>query len=907
MKNSLVVLGLLIFAPVPAWAQQQYIISTIAGGGPPLVTPARGLDLQIGAVYNIATDVAGNVYFPTANSVVELDQNGIVTRIAGTSHQGYSGDGGPAVGAQLSQPSGVTVDSAGNLFIVDGVRVRRVAPTGTIATVAGNGTQGYSGDGGPAVSAQFGYPQAIAADGEGNLFIADLGNNSVRKVSSKGIITTVAGNGIGGFSGDGGPATKAQLSTPSGLAVDDAGNLYIADYGNLRVRKVSTSGIITTVAGNGEAGFEGDSGSATDANLLGPQGISLDSAGSLYIADCDCDWDGSGFARIRKISPNGIITTVAGNGTCCISPGDGGPATSAQLEGAGAVAVDAIGNVFIADSWNLRVRKVSPDGIIHTVAGVGTVGPPPPSGDGGPATSAPLSSQPWGVAVDDAAGDLFIMESTGIRKISPDGIIHTVANVGGNAIVEDAQGNLFTAGLGISRVSPGGAVTRVAGVGGFGTPGVGGYGIAIDNAGSLFVGSGGIVSRISSSGVVTTAAGGGKDVPGDGGPATSAQLNNVTGLQFDRAGNLFLSETYGNRVRRVSPDGTITTVAGNGIAGFSGDGGQATSAQLNGPDGLALDADGNLYIAETYNNRVRMVTPDGVITTIAGTGVAGFSGDDGPAVNADLYFPWSVAVDQQGNVYVADTFNYRVRVLRPTHSSILISSVVDAASQRAEPVSPGKIVVIRGAGLGPPRLVQNQASNGQFGTQLGGTKVSFNGIAAPLLYTSASQVAAVVPYEISGTAAQITVANQGQTSAAFAVPVAPTVPGIFTSNQSGAGQIAAVNAVDGTINSAVNPVKTGAYITLYATGEGQTSPAGLDGQLGAPTPPKPLLPVTVTVGGIPSFVQYAGGVPGQISGLMQIDVQIPRGVQPGGYVPVTLKVGEISTTPDAVWIAVSGN
>src|ERR1700689_1020606 len=201
---------------------QQYTISTIAGGGAPVATPSPGVALWIGAVSNLATDPAGNVYFPTGNSILKLDQNGIVTSIAGTSHFGYSGDGGPATNAQLSQPLGLTVDAGGNLFFVDGVRVRRIAPSGIIATVAGNGTQGYSGDAGPAVNAQFGYPGAIAVDGSGNLFVAD--SNSVRKVSSTGIITTVAGNGTAGFSGDGQPATNAQLSDPSGLAVDGEGN-----------------------------------------------------------------------------------------------------------------------------------------------------------------------------------------------------------------------------------------------------------------------------------------------------------------------------------------------------------------------------------------------------------------------------------------------------------------------------------------------------------------------------------------------------------------------------------------------------------------------------------------------------------------------------------------------------------
>jgi trimeric autotransporter adhesin len=204
-------------------------------------------------------------------------------------------------------------------------------------------------------------------------------------------------------------------------------------------------------------------------------------------------------------------------------------------------------------------------------------------------------------------------------------------------------------------------------------------------------------------------------------------------------------------------------------------------------------------------------------------------------------------------------------------------------------------VVIYGGGLGPSQLIQNQPANGVLGTALGGTAVSFNGIAAPLLYTSEAQVAAIVPYAVTGTTAQVTVAYQGEVSASFTVPVTTSAPSLFTLNQTGAGQAAAINAMDGTANTAVNPVKIGGYISLYATGEGQTTPTG------------PVLAVRVTVGGMPATVQYAGPAPGQAAGLMQVNIQIPSGVQPGGYVPVVLQVGDASTTPGAVWVAVSGN
>jgi uncharacterized protein (TIGR03437 family) len=460
----------------------------------------------------------------------------------------------------------------------------------------------------------------------------------------------------------------------------------------------------------------------------------------------------------------------------------------------------------------------------------------------------------------------------------------------------------------------------VAGNGAYGFSGDGGpatsaqlafpYGVAVDSAGNLLIADqlNYRIRKVSSEGIITTVSGNGAyGFSGDGGPATSAELANPVGVAVDGADDLFIAgpgtgfdgddfydDPVNNRIRKVSPSGIITTVAGGGTA-VSGDDGPATSARLNGPRAVAVDRAGDLFIAD--GNRVRKVSASGIITTIAGNGDAGYSGDGGPAISATLN-PSGLAVDGAGNVYVADPGNNAVRVLRPSDRSVLIAAIVDAASQRADPISTGKIVVIYGTGLGPPQL--KQPSSAQPGTSLGGTTVSFNGIAAPLLYTSATQVAAVVPYTLTGTTAQVTVAYQGESSAAFTLPVAPSAPSIFTSNQTGAGQAAAINAIDGTVNSAINPVKIGGYISLYATGEGQTTAS-----TGAP--PRPILPVSITVGGIPATVQYAGGLQGQVAGLMQVNVQIPSGVRPGGYVPVVLQVGDTSTTPGAVWIAVSGN
>lgn len=401
--------------------------------------------------------------------------------------------------------------------------------------------------------------------------------------------------------------------------------------------------------------------------------------------------------------------------------------------------------------------------------------------------------------------------------------------------------------------------------------------------------------KVSPSGIITTVAGNrtaciddGCLPLGDGGPATSAGLD-ASSVAVDSAGNLFIADSGNGRIRIVTPDGIITTLADNVV-----------------PCSVALDAVGNLLIAECWPGGISKASASGIVTHLAAAD-GGYSGDGGPATSAELSHVAGLAVDGAGNVYVADPLNNAVRILRPADRSVLIGAVVDAASQRAGPVSPGQMVVIYGDGLGPSTLMQNQPRGGQFGAELGGTTVSVDGIPAPILYTSATQVAAVVPYAISGTAARVAVAYQGQTSADFSVPVALAAPGLYTSNQTGPGRLAAVNAADGTVNTAANPVKTGGYLSLYATGEGQTAPGGIDGKLGDSNPAHPVLPVSVTIDGIPATIQYAGSVPGQVARLMQVNVQIPSGVRPGGYVPVVLQVGNASTTPDAVWIGVSAN
>ena len=333
-----------------------------------------------------------------------------ITTVAGTGEGGFSGDGGPATAARLAYPEGVALDGAGNLYIADvsNHRIRKVDSTGTITTVAGSGQPGFSGDGGPATEAQLDNPLGVAVDGAGNLYIADRLNHRIRKVDSRGTITTIAGTGEGSYSGDGGPAVRSQLYRPSGVAVDGAGNLYIADHYNARIRKVDSAGTITTIAGTGRWGFSGDGGPAVEARVYRPTGVALDGAGNLYIADFDNH-------RIRKVDSAGTITTVAGTGVWGFS-GDGGPASEAQLANPDGVTVDGAGNLYIADHYNERIRKVDSTGTITTIAGTGVWGF---SGDGGPATVARLAF-PSGLAVD-GAGNLYIADTFNkrIRKVTP--------------------------------------------------------------------------------------------------------------------------------------------------------------------------------------------------------------------------------------------------------------------------------------------------------------------------------------------------------------------------------------------------------------------------------------------------------------------------------------------------------
>ena len=693
-------------------------------------------------------------------------------------------------------------------------------------------------------------PQDITFLSDGSALIADTGNATIRKVATDGTISTVSGNGGVGLAGDD-TATKLPMVSPFGVAADSSGNIYIAEFGTNRIRRVdNASGKITTAVGDGILGFAGDGGAPDKVEMNGPTSVALDGSGNIYFVD-------SLNYRIRKLA-GGTVTTVAGNGLLSRS-GDGGPAINAQLNAPAGVAVDSAGNLYIADTLNNMVRRVSPDGTITAFAGTGTAGS---SGDGSAATSAQLNA-PQGLAVD-TAGTLYIADTGNnrVRKVSG-GTISTVASdlslpMG---VAVDTAGNVYVASFGSNRVSKvtNGAVSTLAGTG------VAGYG-------------------------------------GDGGAAANAMLKNPRAVAVDAAGNVYIGDTGNNRVRVVS-GGTIRTYAGNGLGGYDRDGVAATSTQVGNPVGLAVDGSGNLYITDG-SSRVRKVLTNGLITTIAGNGALGYTGDGGPALNAMMNGPSAVAVASNGNVYVAFTNNDAVRLLQPAAAGIAISAIVNGASNQVGAIAPGEVVVLYGSGMGPGTLTQFQLnSSGLIPTTVAGTSVYFNSIAAPVLYTSANQVGAIVPFGISGSQVQVSAVYNGQFSAPLAAGVATAVPALFTLNNSGSGQAAAINQ-SGSVNGASNPVPAGNVISLYLTGAGQTNPPGADGRPGTGTSAGPVLPVTATVGATDATVQYSGSAQGLVDGVVQVNVVVPAGTTAGAAVPVVLKVGSNSTQAN-VTIAVS--
>jgi uncharacterized protein (TIGR03437 family) len=582
-------------------------------------------------------------------------------------------------------------------------------------------------------------------------------------------ISTIAGKPpASGYSGDGGSATSATLDDPRGIVTDPSGVVYFCDRENHAVRKIDLNGTITTIAGTGVPGYNGDNIPGNTAQLNTPWRVTLDPAGNLYIAD-------SGNDRIRKLTPSGIITTVAGSGQPGYS-GDGGPATSATLRIPEQAELDAFGNMFIADSGNNVIRKVDTSGVITTVAGTG-----------------------------------------------------------------------YGAGIGNST-------------------GTGAY-------------------------------------SGDGGPATKAELNLPISVAVDAAGDIFISDQANNVIRKVSPSGTISTVAGISTEfGYAGDGGPATSAVFAYPAGIALDTAGDLYITDVNNNMLRVLLANGTMQRVAGNGTAGFAGDGGPALSAELDSLRQVAVGTFGDIYIADSFNNALRKLTP--STTTVGHVTNAFGNVAI-LAPNTWIIIKGTNLAPAgdsRTWQtSDFVNGQMPTSLDGVSVTINGVNAYVYYISPTQVNALAPPNIQSGVAQVQVINNGSKSAIGSVTAQAYSPTFF---EFGAGPyVTAVHASGSLIGPATlypgysTPAQPGETILLFANGFGPTSipvTGGSSQQSGSlPTMP------TVTIGGISATVIFAGLIS---PGLYQFNVVVPASA-PNGDNQVIAKYNGF-TTQQGVLISV---
>ncbi len=590
-----------------------------------------------------------------------------VTTVAG----GFVGDGGRATNASFEEPFAVAYDKNGNLYVSDFAqnRVRKITRRGAISTFAGTGISGYNGDNIQANTAELSYPNGLAYDAQQNvLFIADGGNFIVRKVDlATNIITTYAGTpGVFGDGGDGGPANQATMGQAYGLALDH-GTLYISDVGQCVVRNVDSGGIIHTYAGNATCGYNGDGIPATQANLNFPRGLTVDTNHKLYIADLLNH-------RVRVVSPAGqhIITTFAGTGNPGFS-GDGGPATSANIGNPRGLTFHN-GAVYMSNTGGQRIRFVDINtGIINTFVGSGF-------GYDGDNNLTVLFNLPTGIVFNPTTGNLVMADSLNARvRTAVSGVMNTIGGGfigdGGKAtsaaLVEplnlafDRAGNYYiadAAGNRIRKVDTTGKITTIAGTGVSGYTGDGGLataaqlyfpeGVAVDANGNIFIADtvNGVIRKVDfvSKNISTF--------------ATDPNFNDLVSLAVDKFGNIYSADDGACVVRKITPGGTITVVAGmEFICGYAGDHGPATSAQLNGNYGVAVDGNGNLFIGDSANNVIRRVSPGGIITTIAGDGNCGFLGDGGPATSAEMCFPLGLTVDAAGNVYVADEINVRIR------------------------------------------------------------------------------------------------------------------------------------------------------------------------------------------------------------------------------------------------------
>jgi streptogramin lyase len=675
-----VVVGCALAAPV--FAQSPPIYKTLGGRSPAGYQNAtNGADAQFNQPTGVAVDASGNVYVADSMTCVirKITPSGETSRYAGQPGECSVTDGDATTG-RLFVPQGIAIDSTGVVYVGESSNtVRKITTAGSVTTLAGTAFNPGSADGtGP--NARFNGPRGIAVDSAGNVYVADSFNHTIRQITPGGTVTTIAGlaNNAGGVDGTG---SVARFRTPSGIAVDSSGNLYVADQNNNVLRKVTPAAVVSTLAGQFQMVGTQD-GTGSSARFSPFQGVTVDSAGTIYIADTFS-------STIRRVTAAGVVTTVAGLGN---SIGDvDGTGTAARFNIPWGITVDAAGTLYVADTTNCTIRKVTAAGVVTTLAGF--------RGSFGSVDSHRFRARfalPLGVAVD-AAGNVYVADRWNftIRKITPWGLATTLAGMPGvsggtdgtgsaarfgipRSMVLDSGGNLYVADAAhtIRKVTPAGVVTTLAGVANTAgsTDGVGSAarfngpnGLAIDGTGLLYVtdANNHTIRTVTATGIVSTLAGAAGQQGTADGPTADARFRFPRSITVDATGNIYVADTNNHTIRKIS-GGTVTTLAG--LAGNqSNTDGTGSAARFGGPQGIAAAADGTLYVADTNNQTIRKVTPAGVVTTIGGVW-GGIGPDDGPGSEARFNTPSAIAVDSRGTLYIADSRNNTIRttgLIRP--------------------------------------------------------------------------------------------------------------------------------------------------------------------------------------------------------------------------------------------------
>jgi sugar lactone lactonase YvrE len=616
---------------------EEYMFTTLAGSGGPAAIDGPGASARFNSPEAVALDAAGNLYVADSfnETIRKIASNSAVTTVAGFATV-RGADDGTGADARFDLPAALVLDTTGNIYVADQNNhlVRKITPDGLVTTLAGFAGRAGTNDG-VGLAARFNFPGALAIDPAGNLYVADTFNHTIRKMTAAGEVSTFAGS-PGASGSQNGTGGAARFNFPSGLAFGNEGKLYVADTANHVIRTISTNAEVTTLAGAvGQPGSSDGPGNLPRFNE--PQGLATDSSGNLYVAD-------SFNHTIRKVSPGGFVSTLAGNAAQpdpnrpFISFADG-TGSAARFKYPYGVAVDSTGNIYVADRGNDAIRRITPEAVVSTVAGSRQTG-----SDDGPGSVARFR-HPTGAAVDKS-GSLFVVDGDNntIRQISPSGIVTTIAGLPGES------GNVDGTGSDARFTGP--------------------RKLAFNAAGDLFVADTGnsTVRKLTKTPAgawnVTTFAGQPGSPGFNDGPAASAQFKSLYDIAIDAGDNLYIADKDNQVIRKITPDGTVSTRAGQvGVTGAAD--GQGDQAQFNLPYGIAVDrSSGVIYVADTLNQTIRKITSTGLVSTLAGQ--AGMIGnDDGLGSLARFSAPYGVAIDGEGNIYVADYFNNLIRKVTP--------------------------------------------------------------------------------------------------------------------------------------------------------------------------------------------------------------------------------------------------